>query len=184
MDVSTWNNSNAQHSSSDIRLKLDNPIDLTGHILSPFFVREFVYQGSRFHSIAHLMCYRYAVLQGQKTFANGKWVKHLTDFPTPRFQTPDWQVQCRSVLAEIYGHLCLTDLAVKTALIDSDPRPFMLHCSAPWGALHSDSSTALCGNLISDILVETCVHFVAGKLTSPSWLQPGYAHTGLRQAAR
>ena len=39
VDVSTWNNSNAQHSSSDIRLKLDNPIDLTGHILSAFFVR-------------------------------------------------------------------------------------------------------------------------------------------------
>ena len=122
------------NTSSDIRLKLDNPIDLTGHILSPFFVREIVYQGSRFHSIAHLMCYRYAVLQGQKAFANGirKWVKHLTDFPTPRFQMPDWQVQCSSVLTEIYSHLCLNDLAVKTALIDSGPRPFTLHCSAPW----------------------------------------------------
>ena len=49
VDVSTWNNSDTQHSISDIRLKLDNPIDLTGHILSPFFVREFVYQGCRFH---------------------------------------------------------------------------------------------------------------------------------------
>ena len=178
--VSTWNNSNAQHSSSDIHLKLDKPIDLTGHILSSFFVREFVYQGSRFHSIAHLMCYRYAVLQGQKTFANGirKWVKHLTDFPTPpppppRFQTPDWQVQCRSVLTEIYGHLCLTDLAVKTALIDSGPRPFMLHCSAPWGhcmAIHLLLYAAIY------ILVEAHVHFVTG-------IQPGYARTGLRQAA-
>ena len=188
VDVSTWNNSNAQHCSSDICLKLDNPIDLTGHILSPFFVRELAYQGSRFHSIAHLMCYRYAVLQGQKTFANGihKWVKHLTDFPTPRFQTSDWQVQCRSVLTEIYGHLCLTDLAVKTALIKSGSRPFTLHCSAPWGALHGDSSTALRGNLISDRLVETRVHLVAGKLTSSSWLalQPGYTRTGLRHAAR
>ena len=89
VDVSTWNDSNAPLSSSDIHLKLDNPIDLTGHILSPFFVREFVYQGCRFHSVAHLMCYRYAVLQG--TFASSvrKWVKHLTDFPTPSFQTPD-----------------------------------------------------------------------------------------------
>ena len=97
VDVSTWNNLNAPLSSSDIHLNLDNPIDLTGHILSPFFVREFVYQGCRFHSVAHLMCYRYAVLQGLKTFANGirKWVKHLTDFPNPRFQMPDWQVQCR-----------------------------------------------------------------------------------------
>ena len=103
------------------------------------------------------MCYRYAVLQGLKTFVNSirKWVKHLADFPTPRFQTPEWQVQCRSVLAEIYGHLCLTDMAVKTALINSGPRPFTLFCLAPWGALHDVSSTALRDNLISDILVET-----------------------------
>ena len=135
VDVSTWNNSNAQQYSSDIRLKLDNPIDLTEHILSTFFTREFVYQGCWFNSIAHIMCYRYAVLQGLKTFANGirKWIKHLTDFPIPRFQMPDWQVQCRSVLTEIYSHLCLTDMAVKTALIDSGPRPFTLHCLAPWG---------------------------------------------------
>ena len=85
VDVSTWNNSNTPLSSSDIRLKLDNPIDLTGHILSPFFIREFVYQGCHFHSIAHLMCYRYAVLQGLNKFANSirKWVKHLTDSPPP-----------------------------------------------------------------------------------------------------
>ena len=129
VDMSTWNNLNTPLSSSDIRLNLDNPIDLTGDILSPFFIREFVYQGCHFHSIAHLMCYRYAVLQGLTTFANSirKWVKHLTDFPTPRLQMPEWQVQCRSVLAEIYGHLCLTDMAVKTALIDSGPRPFTLH---------------------------------------------------------
>ena len=95
--------------------------------------------------------------------------------PPPRFQTPDWQVQCRSVLTEIYGHLCLTDLAVKTTLIKSGPRPFKLHCSAPWGVLHDDSSTTVRSDLVSDILVETCVS---------SWLQPRYACTGLRQAAR
>ena len=39
VDVSTWNDSNAPLSSSDIHLKLDNTIDLTGHILSQFFVR-------------------------------------------------------------------------------------------------------------------------------------------------
>ena len=71
VEMSTRNNLNTPLSSSDIHLKLDNPIDLTGHILSPFFIREFVYQGCRFHSIAHLMCYRYAVTQGLKTFANG-----------------------------------------------------------------------------------------------------------------
>ena len=56
VDVSTWNNSNTP-SSSDIHLKLDQPIDLTGHILSPFCTREFNYQDCRFHLIAHLMCY-------------------------------------------------------------------------------------------------------------------------------
>ena len=119
VDVSTWNNSNTPPSSSDIHLKLDQPIDLTGHILSPFFARDFSYQDCRFHSVAHLMCYRYAVLHGLKTFANAirKWAKPLTAFPTSRFQTPDWQVQCRSVLRDINSHLCLTDMAVKTALL-------------------------------------------------------------------
>ena len=114
--VSTWNHSSTPSTSSDIHLKLDNPIDLTGHILSPFFVREFHYQGCRFHSIAHLMCYRYAMIQGLKSFATSirKWSKHLTDFPTARFQTPDWQSQCRYVFIDIYGHLCLTDVAAKT----------------------------------------------------------------------
>ena len=37
---------------------------------------------------------------------------------------------------------------------------------------------------MNDILVETCVHLVAEKLTAPDWLQPGYTRTGLRHAAR
>ena len=113
VDVSTWNNSNTP-SSSDIHLKLDQPIDLTGHILSPFCARKFNYQDCRFHSIAHLMCYRYAVLHGLKTFATAvrKWARPLTAFPTSRFQTSDWQLQCRAVLRDIYSHLCLTDMAV------------------------------------------------------------------------
>ena len=103
VDVSTWNNSNTPPCSSDIHLKLDQPIDLT---LSLFFVREFNYQGCRFHSVAHLMCYRYVVLHGLKSFVIRKWAKPLTAFPTHRFQTLDWQVQCRSVLRDIYSYLC------------------------------------------------------------------------------
>ena len=53
--VSTWNDLSIPYTNSGIRLELDKPIDLTGHLLSPFFVREFYYQGCRFHSIAHLM---------------------------------------------------------------------------------------------------------------------------------
>ena len=133
--VSTWKDLSTPSTSSEIRLKLDNPNDLTGHLLSPFFVREFHYQGCRFHSIAHLMCYRYAIIHDLKLFATSirKWSRYLTDFSTNRFQTPDWQVLCRTVLSEIYSHLCLTDAAAKTALIDTGPRPFDLQCSTPWG---------------------------------------------------
>ena len=69
VDVSSWNEANTPSSISDITLKLDQPIDLTGHILSPFYAREFGYQDCRFNSVAHLMCYRYAVLHGLKLFA-------------------------------------------------------------------------------------------------------------------
>ena len=133
--VSTWKDLSTSSTSSEIRLKLDNPIDLTGHLLSPFFVREFHYQGCRFHSFAHLMCYRYAIIHDLKLFTTSirKWSRHLTDFPTNRFQTPDWQVLCHTVLRDIYSHLCLTDASVKTALIDTGPRPFDLQCSTSWG---------------------------------------------------
>ena len=56
--VSTWNNSSTPSTSSDIHLKLDL-IDLTGHILSPFFVREFHYQSCCFHSIVHVLSLLY-----------------------------------------------------------------------------------------------------------------------------
>ena len=159
VDVSTWNNSNTPTSSSYIHLKLDQPIDLTGHILSPFFAREFNYQDCRFHSVVHLMCYRYAVLHGLKTFdtAARKWARPLTTFPTSRFQTPDWQLQCRSVQRDIYSHLCLADMAVKTALLESGPRPFSLSCLPPWRGLPDASTTELGANMVSDILIEnTC----------------------------
>ena len=133
--VSTWKDLSPPTNNSEIRLKLDNPIDLTGHLLSPFAVREFHYQGCHFDSIVHLMCYRYAMINDLKSFATSvrNWSRHLTDFPTDRFQSHDWQVQCCSVLKEIYSHLCLTDVSVKTALVDTGPRPFVLQCSTPWG---------------------------------------------------
>ena len=137
VDVSSWNDANTPSSTSDITLRLDQPIDLTGHILSPFYAREFNYQDCRFNSVAHLMCYRYAVLHGLKLFATAvrKWARPLTDFPTSRFQTVGWNSQCRSVLLEIYSHLCLTDSTVKTALLESGPRPFALSCLPPWGGI-------------------------------------------------
>ena len=183
--VSMWNKSTTPSPSSEIRLKLDNPIDFTGHLLSPFFIREFHYQGCRFHSIAHLMCYRYAMIHDLKLFATSirKWSRHLTDFPTTRFQTPDWQVQCRTVLTEIYSHLCLTDVSVRTALTDTGPRPFNLQCSAPWGGLCDTPGAGVRGTLVSDVLIEARVGLAAGRLTSAEWLQPIATRGGLRNAA-
>ena len=96
------------------------------------------------------MCFCYAVIHGLRLFATSvrKWTRHLTDFPTSRFQTPDWQVECRIVLTEIYDHLCLSGMAVKTSL-DMGPRPFSLQCSAPWGALCDTTNAVSHGNLIS-----------------------------------
>ena len=89
--VSTWKDLSSTPNNSEIRLRLDNPIDLTGHLLSLFAVRDFHYQGCHFHSIAHLMCFRYAVINDLKSFATSvrKWSRHLTDFPTDRFNTHD-----------------------------------------------------------------------------------------------
>ena len=117
--VSTWENCSSSPNTSEIRLQLDNPVDLDGHILSPFTIRDFTYQDCHFHSIAHLMCFRYDL----KLFATSvrKWSRHLIDFPTDWFNTHDWQVQCQSILKEIYGHLCITDIAVKNALTDWPP---------------------------------------------------------------
>ena len=179
VDVSDW----GDHSGSN------GPIDLTGHILSPFYIRDLNYQDSRFHSIAHLMCYRYAVAAGHKTFATGirKRSKHLTDFPTPKFKTIDWQQQWRAVLMDIYSHLCLMDVSVRTALIQSGPRPFTLHCCTPWGDIPNEPSepdTGSRANIISDILFDTCILATTDKLTSCSWLEPGYSRPGLRNVAR
>ena len=87
VDVSDWGDVASQHSSQAAVGDQDRPIDLSGHILSPFFIRNMDYMDSRFHSIAHLMCYRYAVANNQRAFATSirKWSKHLVDFPTPKF---------------------------------------------------------------------------------------------------
>ena len=167
--VSTWNDLSSTPNNSEIRLRLDNPIDLTGH-LSPFAIRDFHYQGCHFHCIAHLMCFCYAVINDLKSFTTSirKWSRHLTDFQTDRFNTHDWQVQCRSVLKDIYGHLCLTDVSVKKALVDTGPRPFIIHCSTPWGGLCDIPSAH--GSLVNNALIEACVDLAAGRLTSTECL--------------
>ena len=69
VDVSDLDEMNNHHSGSNVLRESDSPIDITGHILSPFYISDLNYQDNRFHSMAHLMCYGYAVAAGQKTFA-------------------------------------------------------------------------------------------------------------------
>ena len=130
VDMSGWEDVASHHSSQTAVVELDRLIDLTGHVLSPFFIRNMDYMDSRFHSIAHLMCYRYSIANGQRTFATGirTWSKHLVDFPTPKFVTSDSMQQWRGILIDIYSHLCLTDESFRASLIATGPRPFRLQC--------------------------------------------------------
>ena len=159
VDVSGWEDRDDIHTDSNVLKDLDRPIDLTGHVLSTFYLRHLDYQDSRLHSIAHLMCCRYARANAQKAFATGirKWSKHLTEFPTPKFKTLDCVQQWQSVLVDIYSHLCLTDVSFKTMLINTGRRPFTLHCMKPWGCVPNDPDTCPRADLINDILVSVRV---------------------------
>ena len=174
---STWKNLSSSSNDSDLRLDLDDPIDLTDHVLSPFAVRDFHYQDCHFHSIAHLMCYRYAVLSDLKLFAISvrKWAKHLTEFPIVRFVTDNWQALCRSILKEIYSHLCLNDATVSEALIDTGPKPFVLRSQTQQGGLN---------DIVNDVLIDARVELVAGRLSYTEWMRPAATRGGLRNARR
>ena len=141
--VSTWKDLSTTSNDSEIRLDLDDPIDLTKHLLSPFAVRDVHYQGCHFHSVAHLMCFRYAVLNNLKLFAIS--VRHLTEFPIVRFVTNNCQALCRCILKDIYSHLCLNDVAVSGALVDSGPKPFVLRCQTQQGGLD---------DMVNNVLIE------------------------------
>ena len=96
VDVSAWGNASDLRQDSEIISDLDIPIDLTGHILSPFYQRELMYQDCTFQSIAHLLCYRYAIINKQKsTTETQQWLEILTD---------------------IYTYLCDTDEGIRSAL--------------------------------------------------------------------
>ena len=135
VDVSAWEETSVLHPGSDIVNDLDKPIDLNGHILSPFYPREIIYQNCTFLSIAHLMCYRYAVINNQKTFATGirKWSHPLRDFPTPKFSTTTEIEQWKIILEEIYAYLCINDSELRSTLVQSGPRPFSVIARSPWG---------------------------------------------------
>ena len=177
MAVSAWTSSTSAKNAVDSRIDLDSPIELNDHVLSPFAVRDFHYQDCHFHSVAHLMCYRYAVLNDFKLMATSvrKWSKHLTEFPIVRFVTHNWQILCRSILGDIYSHLCLNDVTVSEALVNTGPRPFVLRGHASQGALN---------DIVNDILIDARVACVAGRLTCTQWLQNTAKRGGLRNARR
>ena len=167
--------------SSTVLKNLDQPIDLTGH------QRNIMYQDCKFHSIAHLMCYRYAIANGQKRFATWirKWSRHLNDFPTPKFTTPDCIQQWLSILTDIYTHLCVTDAAFKSALLDTGPHPFTLQCLSPWGSVPSDPDICPRTNLISDVLSNVRVLACSDRLTASRWLSvQRHSRPSMRNARR
>ena len=145
MDVSGWEGVASRHSCHSAVSELDRPIDLTGHVLYPFFL------------------YQKHWLSGEYISFNSTFnvlPLHLTDFPTPKFVTIDWIQQWRTILMDIYSHLCLTDESVRAALIATGPRPFKLHCAKPWGYVPNDPDTrymlhhtAARADLISDIII-------------------------------
>ena len=173
------------HTSYTVVKDFDCPIVLTGHVLSPCYVRDLDYLDCRFHSIAHLMCYRFAIANGQKTFATGlqKWSRHLTDFPTPKFMTPDCVQQWLSILTDIYSHLCVTDMAFKSVLINTGPRPFTLQCKSPWGSVLLDPDACPRADLISVVLVKVCISACGDRLAACQWMSvPQHSRPGTRNA--
>ena len=188
VDVSAWGDASDLHHDSTIVNDLDRPVDLTGHILSPFYQRELMYQDCKFQSIAHLLCYRYAIINNQKTFATGirKWSRILVDFPIPKFKSDTETQQWLEILADIYTYLCNTDERIRSALVETGPRPFTLECRSPWGCgiQHPDTAPHSC--LISDILVGVRVALARDTLTTRCrWLgTKGVAVYDTRHARR
>ena len=172
IDVSASGEESDIHQDSIIQKDLDKPIDLTGHILSPFYQREIIYQDCKFHSIAHLLCYRYAIANDQKTFATGirKWSRQLVEFPTPKFTTTDETQQWLEILTDIYTYLCTMDGTFRSTLINTGPHPFTLQCRSPWGYVLSDLDTCPRTDLVSDVLISVRVSASSDRLPQNRWL--------------
>ena len=173
VDVSAWEETSVLQPGSVIINDLDTPIDLDGHILSPFYPREIIYQNCTFLSIAHLLCYRYAMINNQKIFATGirKWSRPLRDFPTPKFSSTTEIDQWRIILEEIYTFLCINNSAMRSSLITSGPRPFTVTARLPWGS-ETETATPQRG-LLNDILLGLRVAATHDRLKDITWLGAG-----------
>ena len=172
VDVSDWGEESDIHQDSIIQKDLDKPIDLTRHILSPFYQREIIYQDCKFHSIAHILCYRYAIANDQKTFTTGirKWSRQLVEFPTPKFTTTDSTQQWLEILTDIYTYLCTIDETFRSTLINTGPHPFTLQYRSPWGYVLGDPDTCPRTDLVSDVLISVRVSASSDRLAQSRWL--------------
>ena len=187
VDVSAWEGEIDLHQDSIVQKDLDRPIDLTGHLLSPFYQRELIYQDCKSQSIAHLLCYRYAIANNQKTFATGirKWSRRLVVFPTPKFTTTTETQQWLEILANIYTYLCTIDETIRSALINMGPHPFTLQCRSPWGYVLNDPDTSPRTDLISDVLIGVRIAATSDRLAESRWLTTkGQATHDTRHARR
>ena len=90
----------------------------------------------------------------------------LVDFPIPKFKSNTETQQWLEILADIYTYLCNTDERIRSALVETGPRPFTLECRSPWGRdmQHPDTSPRSC--LISDMLVSVRVALASDTLTT------------------
>ena len=60
---------------------------------------------------------------------------------------------------------------MKSALIDTGPRPFTLECLSPWGRVLVDPDVSSCIDMISEVLISVRVAAVGHKLTRCQWLE-------------
>ena len=99
------------------------------------------------------------------------------DFPSPKFKTDTEIEQCT--------YLCITDDGIRSALVQSGPRPFTVTARSPWG---QDTGTATpppqrC--LVSDVLVDLRVAATHDRLTACTWLETmGFIVHDTRHARR
>ena len=94
----------------------------------------------------------------------------LVDFPIPKLKSNTETQQWLEILAEIYTYLCATDERIRSALVETGPRPFTLECRSPWGRdmQHPDTAPQCC--LISDVLVNVRVAIASDTLTACRWM--------------
>ena len=83
VDVFAWEETSVLQPALTLLVIWTNQLILMDIFCHLFIPREIIYQNCTFLSIAHLLCYRYAIINNQKIFATGirKWSRPLRDFP-------------------------------------------------------------------------------------------------------